>query len=420
MISNGKAFIFLFLLGALEAGVDHEYQYQYFLNKQIDNPNDADLSYNVGVAQYRNGKYQAAQLAFERSIFLAKKKQDFLRAIEGTMNGGHSAYQLGKEKLEAARWNEQKIYKADLDEMIGDLNAAVAFYSDAAFIEGFSSAHQETADISTRIVREFRDEVVKRQEELKDQPENKGSHNPPPQGGRNNQSQSNQQQDQQENQSQSPCSGQSDSCGKKGDNSEKSSDQSSSPEGQAENSEPSNQPDKLDEKNDSEAGQDGADQLDDKSKEDLGMNNQNSSEGKNGEEDSFEEGKSDDMASDTTDSDGDTGEGEDADNVDGADEVSPSNELEDLKKALGSEESQATVPEKKEEALGSGESDQKSGNEGKKVFRSREGKGSYGERRARAMLDKLSEHEGALQKVRMLRQAEQMAQGQKHKQQNNW
>jgi Ca-activated chloride channel homolog len=98
------------------------------LAQQADQPENPIINYNLGVAQYQQGKFQAAEDNFERAIQFAKNKKDLER--QSAFNAANAAVK-GAQSLLPADWQTPKVsVKQELLQQAHDkVAAAIKRYS---------------------------------------------------------------------------------------------------------------------------------------------------------------------------------------------------------------------------------------------------------------------------------------------------
>ena len=141
----------------------------FLQKKQIDNPHDPLVNYNLGVALYRSHKFDQAAKNFERVLHTKLYDQELLKKTY--FNLGNSYYQNAKFQL-GHDWEKKDIDHKKLDEVITEVKAGVEKCKNFLALDKESERGKKNLKICENLLKKLEEKKQKQQQ--KDQQKDDG------------------------------------------------------------------------------------------------------------------------------------------------------------------------------------------------------------------------------------------------------
>lgn len=150
-------------------GESYDTSIKYLQVKQIENPHDPELNYNLGVAHFRAAQYANALKDFERVIENADEKNPL--GIQSLYNAGNSLVKE-TERVLGPDWEAKKVEDKKIESSLKDLERAVVRYSQAQAIKEMPEAQQNQA-YAEKLIEKLKKKQQEQNQQEKDNKDNK-------------------------------------------------------------------------------------------------------------------------------------------------------------------------------------------------------------------------------------------------------
>lgn len=170
-------------------------RYHQLVQAQLASPYDPLVNYNLGVLAYKTGNIPLAQASFERVIDVGEPSSKDLWS-RAAVNLGNILAKVSSSTLEGLTWREKKIPKDILDAQISGIDKAIDRYE---LVDENFDASLGLAGLK-QTLQDFKHAVIKRQKELEEEEKQKQQQNK--QDQKQQDKNKNQQQNQDKNDSQ--------------------------------------------------------------------------------------------------------------------------------------------------------------------------------------------------------------------------
>lgn len=134
--------------------------------KQVDNPLDPNINYDLGVVLYRDGKFKQAQDCFQRTLEHAAKMPELIK--RSYFNLGNSCYQEAKSLL-GKDWEKQKLQGEVLVPAKVKTEAAIEAYKNYLVQENNSERGTKNRKVAEALLKKIEKKLQELQKDKQDQ-----------------------------------------------------------------------------------------------------------------------------------------------------------------------------------------------------------------------------------------------------------
>jgi Ca-activated chloride channel homolog len=145
-----------------------------FEGKQIDNPDDPQLNYNLGVALYKEGNFEQAKANFKRVLDVSKDSV-YLRQ-RTYFNLGNSSFRNANQEL-GQDWENREIDEKTLNNAIIEVKSAIENYKNVLVFDKGHERAKKNLKIAEDFLKKLEEKLQKQQKEKQDKEQKKDQEN---------------------------------------------------------------------------------------------------------------------------------------------------------------------------------------------------------------------------------------------------